>query len=71
MRDGARDVLAIAAKGLAARARKDASGADERIHLAPLERIVETGLTRADELLARYWGPWKRSVEPAFVEWAY
>ncbi len=40
LRDLARDVLAIARDGLAARGRKNAAGEDERIYLAPLEAIA-------------------------------
>ncbi|HEX2137366.1 MAG TPA: glutamate--cysteine ligase [Microvirga sp.] len=68
VRDVARDALAIARAGLKARARRDASGADETRYLAPLDEIVARGRTPAHELLARFHGPWGGSVEPAFRE---
>ena len=54
LRDLAREVLAIAREGLRARARRDASGHDETIHLAPLEEIVGGGPTQAEYWLERY-----------------
>src|SRR5579872_5718935 len=71
VRDVARDVLAISRAGLARRGRRDASGRDETIYLEPLERIVETGQTAAEDWLARYAGPWRKTVEPIFEEAAY
>jgi glutamate--cysteine ligase len=70
-RDIARDMLAMARAGLKARARKDLHGADETHFLDPLDHVVETGRTRAEQLLALYDGPWGGSVEPAFEECAY
>jgi glutamate--cysteine ligase len=70
-RDVARDLLAIARSGLKARARLNAQGADEGIFLDPLDRIVETGMTQADTLLALYHGRWQGSVQPVFEEFAY
>ncbi|WP_430910350.1 glutamate--cysteine ligase [Methylobacterium sp. sgz302541] len=62
----AAEALAISRRGLQARARRDAEGRDETIHLQPLEAIVASGETHAERRLADYEGPWKRSVEPAF-----
>jgi glutamate--cysteine ligase len=67
VRDVARDALRIAHAGLKARARRDANGADETRHLAPLDEIA-AGRTPAELLLERYDGSWGRSVEPAFRE---
>jgi glutamate--cysteine ligase len=67
VRDVARDALRIAHAGLKARARRDANGADESHHLAPLDEIA-AGRTPAELLLERYDGSWGRSVEPAFRE---
>jgi glutamate--cysteine ligase len=69
-RDVARDALAIAEGGLQRRARHDAAGQDERIHLAPLRGIVDRGQTLADDLIARFNGPWGQSVRPVFHELA-
>jgi glutamate--cysteine ligase len=68
VRDVARDALALAEKGLRARAFRDERGEDETVHLAPLFEIVESGITPAERLLERFHGPWKGSVEPAFAE---
>lgn len=62
----AAEALAISRRGLQARARRDAEGRDETIHLQPLEAIIASGETHAERRLADYEGPWKRSVEPAF-----
>ncbi len=69
--DIAREALDISRAGLAARARCDALGDDETAFLNPLETIVETGRTAAEDLLKRYEGPWRRSVDPVFLEMAY
>ncbi len=63
----AREVLTLARKGLARRARLDAAGQDETVFLKPLEAIVDTGRTEAQRLLELYDGPWKRQVEPVFT----
>ncbi|MDE2362752.1 MAG: glutamate--cysteine ligase [Hyphomicrobiales bacterium] len=62
------DILAIARKGLARRARKDAHGGDETRYLAPLDEIAASGRPRAAELLDRYARAWGGSVLPAFEE---
>jgi glutamate--cysteine ligase len=69
--DIARDCLAISRAGLARRARLDREGDDETQYLDSLDRLVESGLTPAEELLAKFHGPWNRSVEPVFEEYAY
>lgn len=69
-RDVARDVLALAAQGLARRARRDASGRDETIYLAPLQQIVEDGRTLAQRRLDAYHGPWGSDINRAFVDCA-
>ncbi len=71
VQDIARDLVAISRAGLKARKRLNADGADEGIFLDPLDRIAESGVTLADQMLALYAGPWKGSVDPAFTEFAY
>ena len=71
VRDIARDLLAISRAGLKNRARLNPAGQDEGIFLDPLDRIVETGITLADEALALYHGAWNGSVDPAFERYAY
>lgn len=68
LQDIGKDVLAVARKGLARRAKKDAAGADETLWLAPLEAIAQSGKPLAATLLERYAGPWRGSVAPAFEE---
>ena len=68
LRDLAKDVVAIAADGLKARARLNQAGADERIYLAPLEDIVAGGPTQAEYWLARYHGDWKEDITRIFAE---
>lgn len=63
----AAEALAIARSGLQARARRDATGQDETKYLQPLEAIVASGRTQADDRLADYEGAWGRSVDPAFT----
>jgi glutamate--cysteine ligase len=58
--DVARTVVDLAEAGLARR------GQDEARFLAPLRTIADTGVTRADRLLALYNGEWKGSVDPVY-----
>jgi glutamate--cysteine ligase len=67
----ARETLALARAGLARRKRFDAYGVDETRYLAPLEEMAERGETAAEELLAKYHGPWGGSVDPVYAEYAY
>jgi glutamate--cysteine ligase len=66
VRDVARDALALSRGGLARRARLDAQGRDETLHLAILEDRVARGRTAADDLLQLYHGAWGGSVTPVF-----
>lgn len=52
LRDVAARVLDLSRAGLVAR------GLGEEVHLAPLQAIVASGRTRADDLLAAYAGDW-------------
>lgn len=49
-RELALELLDIASAGLARRGRRDASGQDERVHLAKLSKLVEAGLSPADRV---------------------
>jgi glutamate--cysteine ligase len=62
----AAEALTIARRGLATRARRDEAGRDETVFLRPLEAIVASGRSLAEEHLAEFEGSWERSVEPAF-----
>ncbi|HET9816533.1 MAG TPA: glutamate--cysteine ligase [Xanthobacteraceae bacterium] len=67
----AKTTIALAGHGLARRRRLDARGQDERRFLRPIEEYVGRGITPAEELLAKFHGPWDGSVEPVFKEYAY
>ena len=69
--DLAREMLKLSYSGLSRRRRLDRSGNDESHFLAPLEDVIERGETPAEDLLKRYHGEWKGSVEPAFAALAY
>jgi glutamate--cysteine ligase len=71
LNDVAREVLRIAEHGLKQRNRKNADRRDETIFLAPLQKIVETGKTQAEELLALYNTEWDKKIEPVFKARAY
>ena len=71
VQDLARQMVALARQGLAARARLNASGNDETIFLAALEEVVETGRSPADILLEHYHGKWGETLDPVFREFAY
>jgi glutamate--cysteine ligase len=66
--DLARECLALARAGLKRRNRRNADGGDETRYLEPIRSFVERGITPAEELLAKFHGPWRGSVEPAFEE---
>jgi glutamate--cysteine ligase len=71
--DIAREVLEIAQAGLTTRARPGAGGmiADETHFLNALHETVESGLTPADELLAKYHGEWAGDVSRVYAEYSY
>jgi glutamate--cysteine ligase len=67
----AADVLALARAGLTRRKRLNASGEDETHYLEVLENRLARGITPAEELLEKFYGPWQGSVDPLFTEEAY
>jgi glutamate--cysteine ligase len=67
----AKECLALAHAGLHRRGRIDHLGSDESRHLEPLERIIASGRTPAEEMLEKFHGPWHGSVEPAYEEYAF
>jgi glutamate--cysteine ligase len=71
VRDVAREVVAIAKAGLAARARIDWDGQDETRYLKRLEQIAEDGRTPAEEKLERFHETWGGKVDPVFKEYAF
>ena len=71
LQDIAREVLAIARKGLNVRARLNGHGEHEGLFLDDLDEIVASGRTRADALIGHFEGDWNGSIEPVFIECAY
>ena len=69
--DLAKTTLTLAERGLARRRRLSAGGHDETRYLQPIQDYVARGITPAEELLEKFDGPWGRSVEPVFKEYAY
>jgi glutamate--cysteine ligase len=67
----AKECLALAHAGLRRRGHVDHSGRDETRYLEPLDRIIDAGVTPAEEMLAKFNGPWHGSVEPAYDEYAF
>jgi glutamate--cysteine ligase len=67
----ATDALALARAGLTARKHLDISGRDETRYLEVLEDRLARGTTHAQELLEKYHGPWRGSVDPIYTEEAY
>src|SRR5580698_5166154 len=67
----AKECLALSHAGLRRRSHVDHSGRDETRYLEPLDRIIEAGMTPAEEMLAKFKGPWHGSVEPAYDEYAF
>ena len=64
--DIARDVLAIATRGLRARQILDSSGRDETQYLSALEQIVERKENSAQELVRLYETEWDGTIDPVF-----
>ena len=69
--DVAKEVAALAQEGLKRRNRLSDGDLDERVHLAPIEEALASGLCPADVLLQRYEGSWKGDVTRIFNEYAY
>jgi len=67
----ARDCVTLAHGGLQRRGRLDQAGRDESRHLEPLDRIIDSGKTPAEEMLDKFHGPWNQSVEPAYTEYCF
>src|SRR5262245_26688490 len=67
----AKTTLALAERGLARRRRLDTTGHDESRYLQPLQDFVARGITPAEELLGKFHGDWRGSVDPLFREYAY
>ncbi len=69
--DLAREVVALASAGLARRARLNWDGVDETRYLRPLEQIVATGRTLAEEKLQRFEQDWHGDIDQLYREEAF
>ncbi len=69
--DIAREVTAMSASGLKSRGLKNAKGDDERVFLEPVEAIVASGRTVAEDLLDAYETKWDRNIDRIFTEFAF
>ncbi len=67
----AADILKLSRAGLARRNRLDAAGRDEGRYLDVLDERLARRKTPADDLLAKFHGPWNGSVDPIYDEQAY
>src|SRR6185436_942166 len=47
------------------------AGLRRRGHIDPLERILDSGRTPAEEMLDKFNGEWGGSVEPVYREYAF
>ncbi|MEM1080264.1 MAG: glutamate--cysteine ligase [Pseudomonadota bacterium] len=69
--DLARELVEMAARGLAERERLNAAGDDESGFMAPLQRIVDQGRSPADRILELYHEEWGQSADALFRDHAY
>lgn len=67
-REIARDMLAIAGRGLSRRARLNTAGEDESVYLAPLQAMVDEGVNLAQRRLLSYHEKWRGSIDRAFTD---
>lgn len=66
--DVAAQAVGIAEAGLVRRARLDAKGQDETIHLAPLEETIRTGKSPAERWLEKFRGEWNGDLSRIFAD---
>lgn len=71
VRDIAVDMIAIASQGLKNRNRLSGAMVDERVYLAELEEIANTGITPAERLLDLYNGKWQGDLSNLYKDFAY
>jgi len=65
------EVLALARAGLKRRNRCDLGGKDETRYLYVLETRLDRKTAPAQELLDKFHGPWRGSVDPIYADEAY
>jgi len=71
LREIATEVVKFARAGLTRRKRLDSAGKDETRYLEPLEERLARGTTPAQDLLDKFYGPWRGAVDPLYSEEAY
>jgi len=71
LRDLGVRILDIAAAGLTARARLNASGDNEGGFLDPLREVVASGETPAERLLDKYYGEWRGDIGRIYEEMSF
>jgi glutamate--cysteine ligase len=67
----AKATLTMAERGLTRRRRVNDWGHDETWYLRPIQEFIARGITPAEELLEKFYGPWGGSVDPVYNEYAY
>ena len=67
----AREVFALAEQGLRARQYGNSTGQDESVYLQPLQQVVISGRSPAQEKLDLYEQQWGQTIDPIFTEFAY
>jgi glutamate--cysteine ligase len=67
----AQDALVISRAGLKRRARMDQNGRDETTYLDPLDALMSRGETVADQMLARFNGPWSGAIDHIFTDYRF
>ncbi len=66
-----RDLIDLSRQGLKNRNRLDTLCNDESLFLSPLENIVASGRTQAEELLDRYENEWQGDIDHLFRDYAF
>ena len=69
--DIAREIVAIAQEGLAARSLSDSNGDDETMFLKTLHLTVSEGRYPAEQLLDSFHGEWNGNIDRVFTDCAY
>ena len=67
----AKEILEVSRSGLIERGNLNSDGLDETAFLAPLEDVVGSGKTPAEEMLGRYHGAWNGDILRVFDEYAF
>ncbi|MDB5485762.1 MAG: glutamate--cysteine ligase, partial [Tardiphaga sp.] len=67
----AKECLKLAHAGLRRRNMVDHIGRDESRYLDPLDQVLDSGKTPAEQMLDKFNGPWRGSVDPAYTEYCF